>query len=429
MNDQIITEQNQSQALIERLASMENRLRKLEGTKQQPTNYQGWTNYESWCVSLHLDHDVKQYKKTYRQAATLLKFNDGNKECATRDFAEWLEQETEKAVPSYLKGVFLDLVNGALDAVNWREIAAVWMSDLELPEVEAKSEPRPEPEPPATKPTKSKPLPADDLFAALEPTQQQPASKHMETATPEILDILSRSAIDDDGLTLPGEQLERKNYEAVNVFLDLAGAKWHKGKKRHLFQNAAAREKIKNLLETGELLNEKKHFQAYYTPASVAQELVGLAGVAEGMDVLEPSAGAGAIAFAAREAGGLVYCVEMNPEARRNLADHGLTAREGDFLSLDPAAMTPFHRVLMNPPFTNNQDIKHVQHAYQFLKPGGKLYAIMSPGFTMGGIAIREDFKRFVAEHGRIVKELPEGTFSESGTEVRTVIIELTKAG
>jgi hypothetical protein len=39
-----------------------------------------------------------------------------------------------------------------------------------------------------------------------------------------------------------------------------------------------------------------------------------------------------------------------------------------------------FDRVVMNPPFDHGADIKHVEHARKFLKPGGRLVAVVANG-------------------------------------------------
>jgi predicted RNA methylase len=245
-------------------------------------------------------------------------------------------------------------------------------------------------------------------------------------ASEEVIGILqTAAAFDNEGITL-GSALSRAEYLAVNKFLEVAGAKWNKKAKRHLFE-PGAKEKLEALLDTGEIRDDKKHFQAFYTPESVAKNLVRLAGVRPGVVCLEPSAGQGAIADAIREAGGSLKCVELDPVAIGVLRGKGHDVLGYDFLDVDPAGAEPFDRVVMNPPFTSDQDIKHVLHAFEFLRPGGTLIAIMSPGFTFGETAVRRLFREFVEKHGSIVCELPAGTFSESGTEVRTVVVELMK--
>ena len=244
--------------------------------------------------------------------------------------------------------------------------------------------------------------------------------KNVLQADQEILDIIGKAIIDDTGLTLTG-QLDRDQYVAVNKFLELAGAKWNKRAKRHLFE-PGAKKKIEGLLADGEILDAKKSFQAFYTPSEIAKELVSLADIQPGMRCLEPSAGDGAIAGALKEVGAEVVCVEVDPDAVKKLQAKGFEPLVQDFLTIEPEL---FDRVVMNPPFTGDQDIAHVLHAFKFLTTGGKLIAIMGPGFTFGETKKRTRFREFLAERGWIVKELPEGTFKDSGTMIRTVVIEL----
>lgn len=241
-----------------------------------------------------------------------------------------------------------------------------------------------------------------------------------------VIDILSMSEIDETGLTLKG-QLDRKQYESVNKFLEVAGAKWNRSAKRHIFL-PGAKTKIEELISSAQIVDEKKQFQAFYTPQAIAEELVAIAGVGKGTVCLEPSAGIGSIALAAKNVGGEVYCVELNADSCKKLKEHGFNVLEGDFLEVKPENTSAWAVILMNPPFANDQDIKHVMHAYKMLLPGGRLLAIMSSGFQWSkGRKIRSQFQDFVAENGRIVKKLPSGAFSESGTQIRTVIVELQR--
>lgn len=87
----------------------------------------------------------------------------------------------------------------------------------------------------------------------------------------------------------------------------------------------------------------------------------------------------------------------------------------------------PYDRVLMNSPFSRERDILHVSHAFRFLKPGGVLVAVMS-----GGAVFREDklsraFRQLVAEKGEVWNN-PDGSFKESGTNVRSIMVRLRKS-
>jgi len=248
-------------------------------------------------------------------------------------------------------------------------------------------------------------------------------------ASPEILDILKSSELKDNGIQLNG-QLSREDYVAVNKFLTVAGCKWNKGKGMHIFIDAAAKDKMIGLINTGEVQDDKKLFQSYYTPDSLAAEVVDIAGIKFGDKVLEPSAGHGAIADRAKELKAKVHCVEIDPVSADILERKGYVVKRADFLAL-PSPTCPMHQyeiVVMNPPFTGDQDIKHVIKAFEFLAIGGKLVAIMGKGWTFGNRKACVQFREFLQKHGgAIVREIPEGTFKESGTNIATVIIEIIK--
>jgi methylase of polypeptide subunit release factors len=182
------------------------------------------------------------------------------------------------------------------------------------------------------------------------------------------------------------------------------------------------------LLDTGTVVDQKKTFNAFYTPTLVAEQLADHGDVEDGMYCLEPSAGGGAIANVLRNRGGRVTCVEINPEAAGSLRQQGFNTVEGDFLKCEPAKWLQYDRVVMNPPFANHQDIAHVTHALGFLKPGGRLVSIMSKGFTFGEAKPRKAFRTLMEDMGgEILCELPSGTFKEAGTNIATVVVGLTK--
>jgi 16S rRNA G1207 methylase RsmC len=81
----------------------------------------------------------------------------------------------------------------------------------------------------------------------------------------------------------------------------------------------------------------------------------------------------------------------------------------------------------MNPPFTRQQDIDHVLHAWSLLNEGGILVSIVSEScfFRSNNKAI--DFRTFLDEHQLQVLDLDSGDFRVSGTMVKTRIIVLKK--
>jgi|Laugrespbdmm15sd_2_1035082.scaffolds.fasta_scaffold30137_2 predicted RNA methylase len=249
------------------------------------------------------------------------------------------------------------------------------------------------------------------------------------TLTPEVRAVLETCTFDGHEVRMP--KMERKLYEEINKVLTNAGGEWKRGRQAHVFKEDP-REKLGLVLDTGRSIDEQKLYQAFYTPSSLVNLVVDetRGGRLDGVRVLEPSAGAGAIADVLRDRGAEVVCVELNPEAVAVLRAKGHHVIEGDFLQQTVSDLGgPFDCVVMNPPFTRDQDILHVRQAYAMLNPGGNLGAIMSPGWTdVSRTATRTTFRNWVTNHeGRSITKIPEGTFKESGTNIRTVLLTLTK--
>lgn len=172
-----------------------------------------------------------------------------------------------------------------------------------------------------------------------------------------------------------------------------------------------------------ELMQKLRYVPGFFpTPRALVQRMIAEAGNVAGKTVLEPSAGKGNIADALREANANLLCVEYNGALVRLLREKRHECVEADFLECSgfPGHAGPdgFAFVLMNPPFERGADLKHIQHAFGFLKPGGKLVAIASS--TAG--AKLEDWAQ---ERAGYVEQLPPGSFatSERPTGVNTCLI------
>ena len=161
--------------------------------------------------------------------------------------------------------------------------------------------------------------------------------------------------------------------------------------------------------------------QLFPTPATLAARMVDEAGLQDGMRWLEPSAGTGVILQAVRSAGieAEAVAVEINAGLCRLLRQRFGDVIEADFLSIDPASVPPVAAVLANPPFAPNAaDIKHILHARRFLQPGGVLVAICANGPRQ-----REALQQLAEDSGGMWEDLPDGTFKEAGTNVRTALV------
>ena len=167
----------------------------------------------------------------------------------------------------------------------------------------------------------------------------------------------------------------------------------------------------------------KKDNDFFPTPPALVERVIEEAGIEQGMSVLEPSAGFGDIAVAAREAGGNVEVVEMSGQLRDYLGEVGFTPTSRDFMEHSGE----YDRIVMNPPFSKRQDVDHVRHAFGLLKPGGRLAAITSDGPFFGSDTKAQEFRDFVDQYGWSEK-LPEGSFKDShnttGVATRLVVLE-----
>jgi hypothetical protein len=226
-----------------------------------------------------------------------------------------------------------------------------------------------------------------------------------------------RSIAIDENLARITAQLDRNQYVKTNKILELLGGKWDKKKKAHIFEENCA-EIISDAIVTGEVFDAKKAFQLFETPVELAERMVNsLYGTK--LSILEPSVGKGRIAKAAYKAGHSVFALDIQDFASESFS-YCNEFHQADFLNFVPCE---FGAVLMNPPFSKSQDIKHILHAWKFLPSGGELRAIASIGFTFRQDDLATKFRTFLYDINAYIEELPIETFKESGANVKSVLI------
>lgn len=153
---------------------------------------------------------------------------------------------------------------------------------------------------------------------------------------------------------------------------------------------------------------------AYYpTPKAVVDELVSRV-LLKGKRVLEPSCGCGRIMQGVKEKGGDVFGIEYDARRAAQCREQGFDVLTANFLETEPVA--EYDYVIMNPPFAGRHYIKHVEHALNFLKDGGKLIAVLPATAWY--------------DHGVLKgrwSDLPVASFAESGTNVPTGVLDIWK--
>lgn len=237
-----------------------------------------------------------------------------------------------------------------------------------------------------------------------------------------VLEVLSAATTEGNTVVLNG-QLDRSLYTLVNKVLEAAGGKWDRKAKAHVFQGDAT-ERMDQIIVSGSIDIPKDEFEFFPTPDAVVDRVHELADMHFNMVVLEPSAGRAAMVQRCKQFQ-FVHCIEKMPSNAQYLREIGWfdSVTEADFLNVAP--IPTFDRVLMNPPFSKAQDVKHVTHALGFLKPGGRLVAIMGAGVTFRQDKRTTEFREMVERMGGTIELLPEGSFKCSGTMVQTVIVTL----
>lgn len=164
-------------------------------------------------------------------------------------------------------------------------------------------------------------------------------------------------------------------------------------------------------------------FNLFQTPHPIAAQMaeILMQRVGEGCRILEPSAGLGRLheplaALRARwemveEAGECVNAL------RKALS--GIEIRQRDFLTTTVDELGgEFQGVLMNPPFKNGRDIKHIRHAASFLAPGGRLVSL-----CYNGPKQRAALKPIAAQW----IDLPPNSFREEGTGASVALLVIDK--
>lgn len=238
-----------------------------------------------------------------------------------------------------------------------------------------------------------------------------------------VLNVIRNMDWKDDGkLGVIHQQLDRKLYVEVNKALTAMGGKWDRKRIGHVFPDDP-RPLVEGLLENGHLVVERDGF--FQTPLPVIERMFRLA--APHSRVLEPSAGMGAIAKEVRKSAAVtqLVCVEKNPQRAEHLRRQGFETFCEDFLLWQDSRV--FDTVYMNPPFEENQDIRHIQRAYQHLKYNGDLVSVVSNGAFSNGTKIRQKFLEWLDSVEAHVEDLPEGSFKESGTMVRAKIVHIAR--
>jgi hypothetical protein len=244
-----------------------------------------------------------------------------------------------------------------------------------------------------------------------------------------IADILALCSIEDNKLILPSRDVAAigaQEFMSFQKAIEINLGSYQKG--AYIFP-FSPKEIIANLANN-EKLNTIKELQYFPTQnLDVLHELIKGLNL-DNCSILEPSAGLGHIAdyLSSNFEDIDIQCVEFYRDFAQILKDKGYNVECSDFLSYAKNAGKKgffFDYVIANPPFTNNQDIKHVMSMYKLAKKGVR--SVMSTIWLNGSDRAAKDFRLWLESVSGTFELLPKGVFKDSGTNIETCIVSMDK--
>lgn len=159
----------------------------------------------------------------------------------------------------------------------------------------------------------------------------------------------------------------------------------------------------------------------HFTPKAIVNKMIDHAGIKENDIVLESSAGIGNIAD------GITYnnvdVIEINPSFRELLKLKGYNVIGSDFLEFNEH--NKYNKIIMNPPFSKNQDIKHLKHAYNLLDNNGKIISLTSKHWSFAQDKESLEFRNWLESIDYRIIDSNISGFSD--TNISCMMIEINK--
>lgn len=256
--------------------------------------------------------------------------------------------------------------------------------------------------------------------------------------------VLRAATCNDNQVKLNSGQLPPEVYREVDEVMRRLRGKWRGGKvAAHLFPDYLNPEPLIRMVAASGEMPDKNPTQLYPSPRPVADAVIAhldLDLLDEGAWVLEPSAGLAGLVNPLREHEATsriarIDAVEILPAnvayLQQYVAEHDarVCVHSEDFERWTPppregGTLEVFERALLNPPFKGY--LRHIMRAYGFLKPGGRLAAVIPATFEGNDTALGRKL-RILAMRWGDWDELPAGSFEESGTSVSTLVIWFRK--
>lgn len=178
---------------------------------------------------------------------------------------------------------------------------------------------------------------------------------------------------------------------------------------------------IAPVVDAASLRRYKKEFNFFETPEPLADKMAELIDdIGRNARILEPSAGLGALIRAVQKT--IKYDIlpiefcEIQEEFAKILEESGAVRAGNDFLAYHPGPI--YDAVIMNPPYKNKLAERHTDHAWDCIRPGGRIVTLVSMEAAKW---IDEEFEG----HVFVREEIQKGAFKE--TNVATCLFLIIK--
>jgi len=201
--------------------------------------------------------------------------------------------------------------------------------------------------------------------------------------------------------------MENKRFESKRDGISEANVEYAAKKLRGMVETGDIDELMREIEEDVHVAEMIGHIPGFFpTPPDVARMLVSYLAIGE--EVLEPSAGSGALCTVIKDESpsSNLTCVEFNNTLANRLASRGYNVVRDDFLQWNPEKR--FDSIVMNPPFERNAWIHHLEHAWNLLVEDGSMIAI-TPDSSKGpnfDYTIIEKLGRAFAPHTSVATQI-----------------------
>lgn len=220
--------------------------------------------------------------------------------------------------------------------------------------------------------------------------------------------------------------MEDEEYDNIKYHFESIGGYWREKFGGFIFMENPAKKLLdidwEKPIKVDEYTKWKRFRQFFPTPPALATVMCNLAHITKETTVLEPSAGHGNLLSPIKEAQKII-AVEIDEKNVDILRKQGYYVIHDMFENVVDS-IENVDRVIMNPPFSGQRDLKHTMLAFDKLKEGGILVGIISENNLFYKTEANKKFHEFLRQHKHEFIGVPMRSFPDTNVDVRILKIE-----